>query len=429
MLAKIRTLFKSVFFKDVAISTIGQVVILLLTLIINKILSIKYGPEIYTEFNIIYKTATILAYAMILSMGIMLPKYLAIYNDSGDRLKEYNLFRSAFILLIVNIVILAFLTFFFRNIISEKIYGSTEFISNVVLSILLASQISFYTFLFSYYRGVNNFFLFSASQVLLSILILVTVTTTEDMDSMLLVRSSLGFIAIVWLFNIIKRYNLPRPSINDTCNQIKFLVKTGSPRIPGEIILFSYATVPLIIISNRIGLEESAAFTISFGIISAVSPLFRYIGLVLLPYSSRELSNNNISAVERKIRYLGYAYLAFALMASIFIYFFPNFVISLLYSHEYLKFAQIVKITIISVIPYSLYLLLRNPIDAISDMPFNTINLAISFIVTCIAIVKSSSLIYYAFSIVLGYSLLGFLSLGTWNYLIKRKTYEKKSKS
>ena len=84
MLAKIRTLFKSVFFKDVAISTIGQVVILLLTLIINKILSIKYGPEIYTEFNIIYKTATILAYAMILGIDALLDMGRTSMNIVGD---------------------------------------------------------------------------------------------------------------------------------------------------------------------------------------------------------------------------------------------------------------------------------------------------------------------------------------------------------
>ncbi len=76
---------------------------------------------------------------------------------------------------------------------------------------------------------------------------------------------------------------------------------------------------------------------------------------------------------------------------------------------------------ILSILPQSLYLLYRNPIDAVSVIPYNTIILGICFALMVILFFVSKTLTELAWAYIAVSLLQGVLSYITWSVLCRKK--------
>ena len=72
---------------------------------------------------------------------------------------------------------------------------------------------------------------------------------------------------------------------------------------------------------------------------------------------------------------------------------------------------------ILSILPQSLYLLYRNPIDAVSVTPYNTIILGICLIALVVAFYLSTTLTQMAWAYLAISVLQGVLSWATWHFI------------
>jgi hypothetical protein len=90
---------------------------------------------------------------------------------------------------------------------------------------------------------------------------------------------------------------------------------------------------------------------------------------------------------------------------------------SLFFSEEYLVTKELSQILLLSILPQALYLLYRNPIDAISVIPYNTINLCICLTVMVIAFSYSQSITQLAWAYLTVSLLQGGISWLTWTIL------------
>lgn len=414
------------FIKDISITTIGQIIVMICTFLLNKIISSKLGPEQYMEYSLIHKTAGVITYVMILSLGIALPRYMAIYRSKKDREREYACFLSSIILMLISTGIVFLFCILFKNQFALVVFGKNEkYVSYVFPTLMLALQMGLTTMIYSFYRGTDKFFMYSFSQCVVSVGLMVISMLTNKLLVMVYIMSIFGVLFSSYLFFVEwKKYKKKKYSTTKKhlIKEVKVLAKYSVPRVPGEFILFSFTTVPLIIINQRIGPQEAVAFSVALGIISAISPFFRYIGLVLLPYASKNIAQNNFDDLDRKMKYLTIVYLLISCCGIIFVLLFTKIVIIILYSLEYIRYASIVRIMIFSLLPNAIYLLLRNPLDALTKFPVNTINLVISFLIMNIIIYFSNSEVIYAISFFVAYTVLGILSLISWMYLKKKYT-------
>lgn len=415
---------QSSFIKDLGITTAGQILVMVLTFLLNKIISTRFGPEIYMEYSLINKTAGVITYVMILSLGIALPRYLAIYRSKGDKEREYTNFIASAILVAISTTVVFTVCILFREQFALWIFGKDmKFLAYVLPTLLLALQLGLTTLLYSYYRGIDSFFMYSISQCFVSIILVVISIFANELLLMVYAMSFAGLLFSLTSFIIYYR-KYKKEGLKIQRNKLKIelrsLTSYSLPRVPGEFILFSFTTVPLIIINQRIGPMQAVAFSVALGIVSAISPFFRYIGMVLLPYASKSAANDQFDDLDRKMRYLTLIYTVASVCGIIFVLLFTDLVITILYSSEYVQYANVVKIMIFSLLPNSIYLLLRNPLDALSRFPINTINLIVSFSVMLAIVYFSNSEVMYAFSYFIAYTLLGVMSWGSW-ILLKRK--------
>lgn len=414
----INRLKKSTFIRDIGITTGGQIIVMLFTFLLNKIVSMRFGPTQYMEFNLINKTAGVITYVMILSLGIAIPRYMAIYRLKNEKNREFNCLLGSFYLVFLSTTLVIILCLVFKSKFALLVFGeNTKYVSYVTPTLMLSLQIGLTTLLYSYYRGTDRFFMYSISQCVVSIGLMIVSFFSNELLFMVYIMSILGIVFSVFSFlRIWKSYKDEGYKIENKIlkNEIFILAKYSLPRIPGEFVLFSFTTVPLILINQRIGPKEAVAFSVALGIISAISPFFRYIGMVLLPYASKSIAKDSFKNLVSKINYLSIIYLGISIFGIIFVLMFTEFIISVLYSSEYIHYSGTVRIMIFSLLPNAIYLLLRNPLDALVKFPINTFNLIVSFLTMIIIIYVSKSTVIYALSFIIGYTVLGVLSLGTW---------------
>ncbi|MGG3689499.1 lipopolysaccharide biosynthesis protein [Caldifermentibacillus hisashii] len=417
---KIKKLSSSGFRKDVLITILGQFIVLLVAFGLNKILSNRLGTDGFGEYSIAKRTADVITYIMLAGMGIAIPKYLSTYRQLGDRLKEARFIIAGLVILGLLSFVTIFTLLVFRIPFSGIIFGTNGYESFILPILLFSFSSALTTFVYSYYRGIDKFYIYNISQITVQITMLFIVLFFNDNVIKLLYFWSLaiGCYGIIVCLKVLKKYfpiALIKSPKRDLKPYIKELVSYCFPRIPGEFVLFSFTVVPIVIINYKLGIEISGFFSAALTLNSTINPLFSFVGLVLLPLVSKSIAGNQFSKVNIKVNTLGKIYLVIAIMGITFVEIFTPQLVNFFFSSDFQPSVSIIRIVILSVLPNAFYLLLRNPIDAVSKTPYNTINLTISFSVLIVLSFLSSSIIEFTWSIFISYTLLGFLSIWTWN--------------
>lgn len=414
----------NVFLKDIIITFAGQIVVLLSNFLINKLVAIFVGVNQFGIFNIAKRSATLIGFIILLELGISVPRYFSLYSKNNPK-KAYEYYQLGLYLLLIMIGFFSFIIFSNQKLVALYIFGSANF-SNFVIPLLVYSVgIAINTFVFSAYRGAEFFYIYTAIQLLTQFInvLIIYLVRNEGISSMLFNWGISNILLSVLFIIIFTRLNIEFKSlrISQFFSKLKELLIYGIPRIPGEIIQFSYYLVPLMIINQKFGKLSTGYFSASTGILQAFLPLFSYVGIVLLPKVSKALMERNLYSVKRQVKYLSLIYLGFSLLIVFIGTVFSKQIMQLLYSNEYTKQIDIAKILLITLIPRAQFLLLRNPIDAISVRPINTISLGISFLIMLFIMFFSDSIFVIAWSFVVSDAILALISVAFWTFLVNRK--------
>lgn len=377
------------------------------------------GVEGYGHYSIIKKSASVLSFVMLSGMGIALPRYLSTSIAQKDLKKSKStILSSGLVVLIVSLIVIT-ICIWMKNEMGDLIVGSND--TQLYFSaIIYAISITFSSLLFAYYRGINAFIWFSVSQI--TVQLIIAFTSIFFGHSLFLILNIWAITTLVYvLFSLIIETQKNRLFKNNPITwkynllpQLVVLFKYGLPRLVGDFLLFSFGAFPLIFISQKIGISSSSYFAVGLMLVSIVTPLFSFSGMVLLPYISSSIAENKFIQANKLIGKLTILHIVFSLIAILFLWFGIDIFIKLFFSKEFLPSMDISKILIISILPESIYLLLRNPIDAVSTIPYNTFNLLISFIALVLLFYFSTSLEQCVLSYLAISILKAFLSFFSW---------------
>lgn len=405
--------------KDIGLTFIAQMAIMILALVINKLLSNKLGVEGYGQYSIIKRSTSVLSFVMLSGMGIALPRYLSTYITRQDNKSvKATLFASVLIVLIVSFCVIL-VCIWMKNEIGILLVGSHD--KRLYLAaIIYAVSITFSSLLFAYYRGTNSFILFSISQI--TIQLIIAAVAVFYGHNLLLILNIWAFTTLFYVLisliveNQRKKFFRKNPITwhHNLLPQLTILFKYGLPRLVGDFFLFSFGAFPLIVISQKSDIASASFFAVGMMLVSIVTPFFSFSGMVLLPYVSSLIAENKFVLADKLINKLTLLYIGLSIAAIIFLWFGIDIVIKLFFSQEFLPSAGVSRILIITILSESIYLLLRNPIDAASHIPYNTFNLAISFVILIILFYFSQTIEQYAISYLIVSILKACLSFFSW---------------
>lgn len=412
------------FAKDIFITTFSQFAVMVIAFLINKTISYFLSPTEFAIFSIAGRTATVLAFLMLLGLGIAIPRYIAIIRAKKNHKAEANMFYAAALLMVVAIAIVSLVTVGGKETLAQLLFNDSNRSNLIVPTLLFAIGTTVSSFVYAYFRGIDKFKQYSVLQVVFQVVNLaIVVYAGSHLVSQLTLRGMIIlFLSIVTMIYIIRTtYRSVSIVKEKVVSNSRELLAYCLPRVPGEVFLFSFTVLPLAIINARFGLHSTAAFATAVTLTSIVTPLFQFVGTALLPYVSKHLATGATDGIQSKVKKLRVLYLVIAAVSAVFMWFLTDFVITILFNKTYTQFSDIVRVVYLSVVPYSMYLLLRNPLDAISKIPFNTFNLGVSLGVLVLAVVTVKNIHEAAWAFVGAYLILGVLSELSWHSQHKKK--------
>lgn len=417
------------FSADVMYTFAGQIVVIAVLFGMNKYLSIEFQPELYTIYNIAYKAAGPLAMGIVFCLGIAVPRYIALYMAKGEKERSADLVQTAFFLMLFLMLVVIGAYFILPVNWGRLIFGINAYDGLLWGIIVYGLGLALTTFMYSFYRGIEDYRKYNGSQIIVQLFILaIALGFSSNISSMMIIWGiGMSAFAIIGLERIYRQeFNsslllVSSGKIRSLWENLSELLRFCLPRVPGELVLFSFGVVPLIILNDKLGTMATGGFVVALIINGAVMPLYGLTGTVLLPYVSRLLGESgSVASASGKINKLLLVYIVSSLVIIAGVAFFADKILWILFDSNYMVYAAQVQLLIVTILPNSIYLLLRNPLDAASVVPYNTINLIVSFGILIGFLHFGTSYLEYIAGFLLSYSYLGLSSWLCWIYCSRR---------
>ena len=156
--------------------------------------------------------------------------------------------------------------------------------------------------------------------------------------------------------------------------------------------------------------------------LNLLASFFSVIGIIILPKVSYLYSNGNIPIIKHYIIKL----LTSTFIASLAIAFFGwNYGDILLryYIGSLVEYFDIIKISFLAIVPYSIYVVLRGVIDAIYYKSYNTINIMVALLMLLLNLIfiyiSHCSYYYVMYALVIALLCLGALTMKRIIFIIR----------
>lgn len=404
--------------RDVVWTFSIQILIMLCSFAINKLLASRLSVDDFGQYNVIKRSVQVLSFLMLAGVGIALPRYIPLYRN-GNPPRKITPLLSASLIYIIGISLIVFLVcMLFSTQMQDIVIGESDNKTLLFIALAYAFILAMAQYIFAYYRGIGNFQWYNGTQLAMQLSIIVplvllpVLTVSNVFISWLLITILLvAYLAGRELWRkfqcTIFRFESFRESLHE-------IIKYSSGRLVADFFQFSLAAFPLIYISNIQDLQTTAYFSVGITFVTMITPVFSFMGIILLPYVSQAIAKNELKSANRFISRLALLYVGSSAFITLVFYLFISFLTTLFFAESYLVTTELSRIMILAILPQAIYMLYRNTIDAVSVIPYNAIILGISLLAMVISFMLSTTLTQFAWAY-LGVSILqGLLSWITW---------------
>ncbi len=414
--------------RDVVWTFSIQILIMLCSFAINKLLASRLSVDDFGQYNVIKRSVQVLSFVMLAGVGIALPRYIPLYRN-GNPPRRIAPLLSASLIYILGISLVVFLIcMLFSTQMQDIIIGQSDNMMLLLVALAYAFILAMAQYVFAYYRGIGQFQWFNGTQlamqlaIILPLVLLPVLTVNNVFISWLIITIALvAYLAGRELWRFFQRGG-SFTSETPLKTHLTTIIRYSSGRLVADFFQFSLAAFPLVYISNIMDLQTTAYFSVGITFVTMITPIFSFMGIILLPYVSEAIAKNELKSANRFISRLFLLYVGSSIVITLVLYLFISFLTTLFFAESYLVTTDLSRIMILAVLPQAVYMLYRNTIDAVSVIPYNAIILGICLLAMVISFLYSATLTQFAWSYV-GVSILqGFLSWITWRIIRSKQS-------
>jgi len=432
MLKVIKEKFSSGMGRDVIWTFSIQILIMLCSFAINKLLANRLSIDDFGQYNVIKRSVQVLSFVMLAGVGIALPRYIPLYRNSTPPRRIAPLLTASFIYITGVSLVVFLVCILFSAQMQDVVIGQDGNMNLLLVALAYAFILALAQYVFAYYRGIGHFKWFNGSQlamqlaIILPLVLLPVLTVSNVFISWLIIT----ILLVVFYFmkevrskwKEVREYLQPQNKsltshLSPLTSHLKTIIRYSSGRLVADFFQFSLSAFPLIYISNTQGLQMTAYFSVGIFFVTMVTPIFSFMGIILLPYVSQSIVRHEMAAANRLVSRLAMTYVGASLLFMGYFYLFTKFLTTLLFTSDYLVATDLTRIMILSILPQAVYMLYRNTIDAVSVIPYNAIILGICILAMIVSFSLSTTLTQFAWAY-LGVSVLqGLLSWVIWEII------------
>lgn len=417
MLKVIKEKLNSGMGKDIVWTFSLQILIMLCSFAINKLLANRLSIDDFGQYNVIKRSVQVLSFVMLAGVGIALPRYIPLYRNSTPPRRIASLLSASFIYIIGVSFLVVLVCLLFSTQMQDIIIGQRNNQTLLIIALGYAFILALAQYVFAYYRGIGHFKWYNGTQLAMQLLIIVPLVLLPIL-TVSHVLSSWLIITILLVAYLMGRELWGKHfHFYVQFESLREIIKYASGRLVADFFQFSLAAFPLIYISNMQGLQTTAYFSVGIFFVTMITPLFSFMGIILLPYVSQAIAKDEMKSANRLIQRLLLIYIGGALFFIAVLYLFTDFLTILLFNSDYVVTSDLTRIMVLSILPQAVYILYRNTIDAASIIPYNAIILGISLITMVVSFTLSSSITHYAWAYLAVSTLQGLLACLVWRFL------------
>ena len=417
MLKVIKEKLNSGMGKDIVWTFSLQILIMLCSFAINKLLANRLSIDDFGQYNVIKRSVQVLSFVMLAGVGIALPRYIPLYRNSTPPRRIAPLLSASFIYIIGVSFLVVLVCLLFSTQMQDIIIGQRNNQTLLIIALGYAFILALAQYVFAYYRGIGHFKWYNGTQLAMQLLIIVPLVLLPIL-TVSHVFSSWLIITILLVAYLMGRELWGKHfHFYVQFESLREIIKYASGRLVADFFQFSLAAFPLIYISNMQGLQTTAYFSVGIFFVTMITPLFSFMGIILLPYVSQAIAKDEMKSANRLIQRLLLIYIGGALFFIAVLYLFTDFLTIMLFNSDFVVTSDLTRIMVLSILPQAVYILYRNTIDAASIIPYNAIILGISLITMVVSFTLSSSITHYAWAYLAVSTLQGLLACLVWRFL------------
>lgn len=358
---------------DIMYVFLAQIVIMIAVFGVNKVVSLATGVTGFAVFSLIKRGGGILGSVMGGGLSTALPRYLARYSAGRTSLLPGYLLRVSILLVTLFAALCGICLCFFPGFFSDLLFQEKTSALLLALTFLFAIAQSYNGLLYSYYQGMGDFKQYNLLQIICSSGGLIfTLAGYRKVET--IIGYSYGFLLIFsvgMLLYILGKWHL-EPLRGIYKRKIAVILSVyGTPRMLHQLISFLQDVVPLTIILHRFGLHAVGIYTSGITLPLVITPLFAFAGGVYLQRVTLYYKQRRYDIIRRIMRLSLILFLVIACVGAVIIMLIPEFLVSLLYSEEFKQVVTLIPYFALTILGSSVYLLFRNPLDALSSRPYN----------------------------------------------------------
>jgi O-antigen/teichoic acid export membrane protein len=169
-------------------------------------------------------------------------------------------------------------------------------------------------------------------------------------------------------------------------SEAKNLLSYGVQRVPGDFTLIALFTLPVTVVAHLQGVQQAGYLAFAISVLSMICAVFQPVGLVLLPKATRMLAENSHRELRGHVSQVLKISVLTSLVLGLFVAVFADQLFRMYLGPGYEQVAGLVRVMVIGTIPYSIYLVLRNVIDAFHKSGVTALILLFSFAVFAIGV-------------------------------------------
>ncbi len=378
------------------------------------------GSVGFSEYALVKRTIALILPAVMLGLGVAIPRYVAVCTGESVQRDRRGYLAAGMLLFGASITVSLVLLNLFKSAVAYLFFGSGNYGYLVAPLSFMIFGLGLHTACYGYFRGRLEMAKANALNLVNQGIVPLVVFPLYATSTYRLLNGLGAFWTVVSLVALLTA-GLGGPR-SETLARTSELLRYGVRRVFADFFQLAFLTLPATFTAHLYGIQEAGFVAFGTSLLTMVASLFFPVGAVLLPEASQMVGEGNLQALERRTLQVlsASSLISVAVIGGIFLFGRPMILLYL--GSGFVDVVNVVRVMALGVLPYSIYVCLKNVIDALTVKAINSRNMMIAFgLFLCISssvYLGVRGLLYIPIFVVISLYLLGALTILTiWQIL------------
>lgn len=334
------------------------------------------GKQGFSEYAVARRAISTIYPVGLLGLGVALPRYIAISSESGGAGLCDRFYGVALRCIGLTMCLIFALINFMPSKFAYLIYGDASYKALAVPISMVLTGLILHAIVYSYFRG---HLLMNRANILQfanlgTVPLLAFLPGDRSLEAIL---RNIGLFSIA--ISLVALASTPwREIASGSFAEVKILMRYGIPRVPGDFAHMALLGLPAFFVAHSVGVQEAGLVAFGISILSMISAIFAPVGLVLLPKSSLMLATGATAELRRHVLTLVKTSVVISAVLTTLVFLFANPLIHRYLGVDFGDAARVARILCLGAVPYSVFLVIRNVLDAFHDNAVTSLLLVVA---------------------------------------------------